>query len=116
MEYHIIYIDNLGTFKAKEKRLRDALEKYERLSKYNDGSSFRKMAMKNEQDDRAKKIKNVLELIEQDKIKKQLIKVKRDGQTSRNLEEQIPDTGGDIQLNNEEGTGGGDLPEENEGV
>ncbi len=110
MKYHAIFIDNLGTFKAKEQRLEEALVEYERLFSFNDGSSFRKMSMKNELESRIGKIKNLLGLIQADKVKKQFIQDKRDGKiTSSNLEEPIPNPGGDPKLDIQEGSSGEDL-------
>lgn len=87
MSHHAIFIDNLGTFSAKELRLKQALEKYERLHGFNDGSTYRKMTMKQELTSRIDKIKRLLNLIDNDKEKKQLIRDKRNGNTNQNLEE-----------------------------
>ena len=46
MQFHAIFIDKLGTFSAKERRLQEALEQYERYDNLNDGSTYRKMAIK----------------------------------------------------------------------
>jgi hypothetical protein len=95
--------------------LTEALEEYERLSKNNNGSSFRKMAMKTETDSRVEKIKNLLDLMNKDKHKKQLIKDKRNGQpNSSNMEEPISNPGRGDQHDLQEGTGREDLPETNE--
>lgn len=115
MEYHAIFIDNLGTFKAKEQRLQEALVDYERIHSYNDGSSFRKMAMKKELESRIEKIKNLLVLIDKDKIKKQYIKDKRDDKINNsNLEEPESDTGGNSEHNIQEGSSGSSVSKENE--
>lgn len=90
MQFHAIFIDKLGTFSAKERRLQEALAEYERYDNLNDGSTYRKMAIKQEGQVRIQKIKNLLALIEEDKQKKQLIKNKRSDEfNSKNLEEQV---------------------------
>ncbi len=116
MDYHAIFIDNLGTFKAKGQRLQEALVDYERIHSYNDGSSFRKMAMKKELESRIEKIKNLLSLIEGDKVKKQHIKDIRDGKVKSDLEEQKPNIGGDSEHNIQEGSCGSDLSKEDESM
>lgn len=115
MEYHAIFVENLGTFKSKEQRLLEALEKYERLYKYNDGENFRKMKMKTELHSRIEKIKRLLSLIEGDKVKKQQIKDKRYGtSTDTNMEEQTSNPSGTGQQDIQDRTGGEDLCEEDE--
>jgi hypothetical protein len=87
MKHHAIYVEGFGTFKSKEKRLTEALEEYERLYNNNKGDSFRKMAMKTELGLRIGKIKHLLDLLNKDKHKRQLIKDKRNGNTKQTLEE-----------------------------
>lgn len=117
MEHHAIYIECLGTFKSKEKRLLEALEKYERLYSYNKGDSFRKMAMKTELGSRIQKIKHLLELMNKDKLKKQLIKDKRNGKLNQdNLEEQVVNPGRSQESDIQDRTGGTSLREEDEDV
>lgn len=115
MKHHAIYVEGLGTFKSKEKRLTEALEEYERLYNNNKGDSFRKMAMKTELGSRVEKIKHLLDLMNKDKHKKQLIKDKRNGQFNiPNMEEQSPDLGRNDEHNLQERTSGKSILEENE--
>jgi hypothetical protein len=115
MKHHAIYVEGLGTFKSKEKRLTEALEEYERLYANNKGDSFRRMAMKTELGSRIEKIKNLLDLMNKDKHKKQLIKDKRNGQsTITTMEEQISDTRGSTQHDLQERADREDLHKENE--
>lgn len=115
MSHHAIYVEGLGTFKSKEKRLTDALEKYQRLYDHNKGDSFRKMAMKTELGSRVEKIKNLLDLMNKDKHKKQLIKDKRNAQTNNtDMEEQVVNSRRGDELNPEEGTSRTDVSKENE--
>lgn len=115
MQHHAIFIDKLGTFSAKEKRLKEALEKHERYDSLNKGDTYRKMAMKQEGQSRITKIKALLELIEKDKQKKQEVKNKRDGKlNTTNLEEQVVNPGGNSKQDIQETICGTDIPEENE--
>jgi len=115
MKHHAIYVEGLGTFKSKEKRLMEALEEYERLYNNNKGDSFRKMAMKTELGSRIEKIKNLLDLMNKDKHKKQLIKDKRNAQTNNtDMEEQVVNSRGSDEFNSEERTGRTDISKENE--
>lgn len=113
MRYHAIYIDNLGTFKAKEARLQEAVEKYQRMHSHNDGSTFRKMSMKKDHELRITKITNLLALIDADRIKKQSVKNKRnEALNCTNLEEQVVDTRGSIELDIQDEAGREDSTEE----
>lgn len=113
MRHHAIFIDNLGTFKAKEQRLNEALEKYQGMSTHNDGSTFRKMSMKQEHESRIVKITNLLSLIEGDRTKKQLVKNRRDeAVTNTNLEEQVVNPGGDNEQDIQDRSGREDCPKE----
>lgn len=115
MQFHAVFIDKLGTFSAKERRLTEALEEYERYDNLNDGSTYRKMTIKQEGQDRIQKIKKLLELINSDKQKKELIKQKRNNElTTQNLEEQVVNPGGSNQQDIQETTRGTDIHEENE--
>jgi nucleoid DNA-binding protein len=115
MSHHAIYVEGLGTFKSKEKRLTEALEEYERLYLHNKGDSFRRMAMKTELGSRIEKIKHLLDLMNKDKHKKQLIKDKRNGKLDhKNLEEQVVDPGRTQEPDIQETSSGTDFPKENE--
>lgn len=115
MQFHAVFIDKLGTFSAKERRLTEALEEYERYDNLNDGSTYRKMTIKQEGQDRIQKIKKLLELINSDKQKKELIKQKRNNElTTQNLEEQVANPGGSNQQDIQETPRGTDIHKENE--
>lgn len=115
MQHHVIFIDSLGQFSAKETKLKESLEKYERLYGFNDGSTYRKMAMKKELGLKIERIKKLLGLIQQDKEKKQLVKDKRDGKlNNNNLEEQVANSGRSEEPDIQEGARGTSISEEDE--
>ncbi len=107
-----IFVHGLGTFKAKSWKVAEIREKYEKKLSYNDGSTFRKMTIKTELEERIARIKLLQEQIQSDKDKKQSIKDKR--YDKKNMEEQVVNTGGDVEQPTQERSGGEDLCEEDE--
>lgn len=116
MKHITITVTNIGRFIPKEKKLRETLAKYERIFKANDGNTFRKMAIKNEVSLRIQKIEKVLSMIEQNKIKKQLVKVKRDEYVKQDLEEQTANTPRPIQQDLQDGSSRENLQKEDENM
>lgn len=112
LKHHSIYAAGIGTFNAKSWKLSEIREKYETRISYNNGSNFRKMAIKTELENTVAKIKGLEEQIAGTKLKKKSIKAKRNDKT--NLEEQMADPRGDDEQPLQEGSSGKGLSEENE--
>lgn len=77
-----IYVDNLGTFKAKTWKVDELQQKYEdMLGHYakaqQDKMSFLKFTIQKEIEVKLDKVKNLMKIIEKAKEKKQLVKQKR---------------------------------------
>jgi hypothetical protein len=115
LKHHAIHVKGLGTFLAKPWKLKEMKEKYVFQMSLNDGSTFRKMAIKADMDARILKIEKLEADIEKDKLRKQSIKDKRhDKINSANLEEQGSNTGRSLEQNIQEGSSGGSISKENE--
>jgi recombinational DNA repair protein RecT len=112
LKHHSIRVHGLGTFKLKFWKLEEKKEEYTRMLKGSQGTTFRKMAMKMELEDRIQKIIEVQKLVEESNNKKQSVKDKRYGK--KNLEEQVVNTSGDIKLDIQEEQSGSSLHRENE--
>ena len=114
LKHHSVYVIGLGTFKIKFWKLDDVKKEYGIILADNNCNSFRKMAVKNELEDRIIKINKLQEMLADNVQKKQLKREIRYGKSNPNLEKQISDNGGGDELNPEEGSGRSSLPEENE--
>ena len=100
-EAHNVKIDGLGTFKAKEWKIPEILEKHRLiLNKYQTGVeegekiSFYKFSIFKDVQENMQKIEALKKLIEGDHVKKQSVKQKRDDKkVKNNLDEPGPDMG-----------------------
>lgn len=79
MKYHAVFVENLGTFKAKSWKLQDLLTKYTNYINCADTKTFNRMALRMEVENRITRIKDLLSLIDQEGAKKQSVKEKRYG-------------------------------------
>ena len=115
LKHFSIYAKGIGTFNIRFKKLAELQEKVERKLSYNDGSSFRKMVIKTELENKLSMITIVKEMLIQDRVTKKLIKSKRHDTTNKtDLEKQVVNPGGIGSLNIQEGTGRESISKENE--
>jgi len=100
LKHHSIFVAGIGTFNAKPWKLTEIREKYETRISYNNGSNYRKIAIKTDLEATVAKIKVLEEQIAATKLKKKLIKDKRNEKINNpTLEEQGPDSRGSNELN-----------------
>lgn len=100
-EVHNVKVDGLGTFKAKEWKIPEVLERHRLImNKYQTGVkegekiSFYKFSIFKDVQENMQKIEALQKLIEGDHVKKQGVKQKRYAQkVKNNLEEPGPDMG-----------------------
>ena len=91
MKSHNIFIQNLGTFKIKSWKLSEAREKYETMIKYyeerqiTNKMTFQRFSILKDKQSKLDCINKVQKMVDDDKIKKQQIKQKRNGITKTNL-------------------------------
>lgn len=119
LKHPSIYVKGIGTFNIKSWNLAEVKSVYQYYSSTNNGSSFRKMAIKADMDDRIAKIKLIEEILEKNKVKKQEVKIKviklrHDKSNITNLEKQSSNNRGSLEQNIQEGSGRGSISEENE--
>jgi len=114
MRHPFISVYGLGTFKVKEWKLQESLDKYERLLTNNDGENFQRMAIRYELLARIEKIKRAQELLKTHKEKKEIKNQEKHDRLKSNLEKQMVDSTGNIQLDIQERTNREDLHKENE--
>ncbi len=79
MRYHSLFIENLGTFKVKSWKLEETLKTYTRYTTNMEATTFRRMTIKMETENRMEKIRNLLTLLQDEVTKKQSVKDKRNG-------------------------------------
>jgi DNA polymerase III delta prime subunit len=115
LQHYAINVEGLGTFLTKPWKLKEMREKFEYMLSKNDGSTFRKMAIKTELEDKVSKIKNLEEGLFKEKTKKQSIKELRHAKAnSTNLEKQSSYNRGTVEQDPQKGSGRADISEENE--
>ena len=91
MKSHNIFIQNLGTFKIKSWKLSEARKKYETMIKYyeerqiTNKMTFQRFSILKDKQSKLDCINKVQKMVDDDKIKKQQIKQKRNGITKTNL-------------------------------
>ena len=112
LKHHLIYVAGIGTFNAKSWKLSEIREKYEKRISYNNGSNFRKMAIKAELEGTVAKIKILEEQITEATLRKKHIKDKRNDKT--NLEKQVANPRGDNEQPLQEGSSREGISKENE--
>ena len=93
LKHPSIYAAGLGTFNAKSWKLAEIREKYEVRISYNNGSNYRKMAIKTVLENTVSQIKGLEEQLESNKLKKKSIKEKRNEKANNtDMEEQGSDS------------------------
>jgi hypothetical protein len=114
LKHHSVYVVGLGTFKIKYWKLDEKKVEYCRMLASNNGNSFKKMVMQAELEDRIEKFMVLQEMLFENNKERKLKKTIRYAKINSDLEKQVSNIGGSNELNPEEGTGRGNLPEENE--
>lgn len=93
MIHPFILVHGLGTFKVKEWKLQESLEKYERLLINNDGDTFQRMAIRYELIARIEKIKRTQEEFAKHNDKKKHKKKEKDDRIKKNMGKQVSNLG-----------------------
>jgi len=86
LRHHSVYVETLGTFKAKSWKLDGLRKKYDDFSNHCTTNTFTRYALKKEAEDRRDKIQRIIDMLKQEDLKKQQIKKKRNEDSNDNME------------------------------
>lgn len=111
MRYHAVNVHNLGTFRIKDWKLKEAIVNYERILSYNDGKSFQKMAMRYSLEDKIQKLKKAQEFIDKDKEKRIKFNQEKYGKTKSDMGQPEVNSTGTQESDLQDGSGRSNVPE-----
>jgi nucleoid DNA-binding protein len=88
LKHHSVKVLNLGTFKIRQQRIQKEIGYAKTIIETNDPQEFRQYAKHAYAIDKLTKLNTLVEMLEEEKQRRQEIKQSRDEEPDRNMEEQ----------------------------